>query len=121
MAIGSHNPPTRARFWTHTDKGLVRITLRRDQSLTHVEGGRNDEGYSYTVTTYSFDGEKVMVEYATDARDCDGPISRGGKSFAFLDELAWVSSEDCQHAFPLWHSFKSDEWQRDAFAEAAGY
>jgi hypothetical protein len=113
--------PTTARFWVYTHKGLARIKLRKGQSLTHVEGGPTDDGYSYTSTTWSFDDDRIVLEWATKASDCDGPISRGGAQFALLAELKVLSHEECKHAFPAWQSCEDAGWQRDAFAEAAGY
>jgi hypothetical protein len=112
--------PRRARFWTYTNKGLVRIALRKGKALHHVEGGPDDEGYSYTSTTYSFDGDNVVVESHTRACDCDGPIERGHAIYARLRELAVIRNEDDTHSFPHWQELQAG-WQRDTFAEQAGY
>lgn len=124
MAIGSHK--STARFWVSYGSGLVRIKLRAGQTLSCVEGGLTDEGYSYTGHTYSFDGEIVRATWAMNARDCDGRISRDGCSTCRVSRLKDGHVDEFVGddmfpviRFPAWvEGFSS---QRDHAAEAAGY
>lgn len=119
---------TTARFWVMTNKGYARVKLRKGQSLTHVEGGPDDEGYSYTSTTWSFDGDKVALEWCTQAKDCDGPIYRGSTLSCPLRDLesGWQDPDSiipygaAPVYFPKWVE-AAPSWQRDPVAEAAGY
>lgn len=109
-----------ARFWVWYGNGLVRIKLRKGQQLSCSEGGQTDEGFSYTGHCWAFDGEEVSYDTVTNARDCDGPISRGGSSFCRLADLNGHYSREDGVPFPKWQD-RGKAWQRDANAEAAGY
>lgn len=111
---------TTARFWVYLNDGIVRIKLRKGQELSWAEGGQTDEGFSYTGHCWSFDGEEVFYNIVTNACDCDGPISHGSSAFCKLRELAVIANEECTQAFPHWQQ-RGRGWQRDAYAEAAGY
>jgi hypothetical protein len=109
-----------ARFWTHHRSGVVRIKINAGQTLFFSYGGPTDEGYSWTAEAYNFDGKTVAVEWRTDARDCDGPITRTGSAHCSFDRLS-SGYEDCEARvrFPAWEN--GETGQRDYSAEAAGY
>ena len=106
-----------ARFWVYHN-GAARIKLRQDQTFHHVYGGATDEGYSWEFARYTFDGKQVTCEWSTDARDCDGRMTRHGVTVCRFGDLAAGHNED-GIAFPAWQQI--DECQRDHTAEAAGY
>jgi hypothetical protein len=106
-----------ARFWIYHN-GAVRIKLGTDQTFHHVSGGATDEGYSWEAARYTFDGKLVTCEWSTDARDCDGRMTRGGVTVCRVGDLAAGICED-GIAFPAWQQI--DESQRDFAAEAMGY
>lgn len=107
-----------ARFWTYAS-GAARIKLNAGQTVTHVHGGATDEGYSWTVETYHFDGKLVTCEWQTDARDCDGRMTRGGIVAARYCDLSSGHRDDDGITFPVWNEIKSS--QRDHAAEAMNY
>ena len=109
-----------ARFWTRHNGGHVQITLRPGQALEAHAGGPTDEGYSWTQTRWTLSDDTVTVEYHTHACDCDGPLDTAATLHCDLTDLA--SGYHCPDSgirFPDWQH--ADTWQRDCFAEAAGY
>ena len=123
-----------ARFWTWVNDGWVKITLRPDQSLSHHTGGATDEGFSYTVETWSFDGQLVECETNTTARDCDGrldntsiyvcPVADLRARDVYEESIGWsveAGPEESNRGIfaPEWK--RRTAWQRDYEAEAAGY
>jgi hypothetical protein len=109
-----------ARFWIDRNGGIVRLKLRKGQTVSHSFGGPTEEGYSWTAETYSFDGQTVTCEYGTDARDCDGRVTHSGEcSCDVLALRAGYNDLECGVTFPAWQQGQSA--QRDYSAEAAGY
>jgi hypothetical protein len=110
---------TQARFWTY-QTGAVRIKIRAGQVLRHSSGGPTDEGYSWEAVEYTFDGATVTAQWAVDARDCDGRITRNSATQCAADRLtAGYHDEEEGLRFPDWQGGLSE--QRDYAAEAAGY
>jgi hypothetical protein len=116
-----------ARFWVYyaPADGMVKLTLRPGQSLAIAEGGATDEGYSHEWTEWTHNGDCITREYASHARDCDGPLEQYSTCEASLDELAAVESY-CDMDFvgppllvPNWR--KVGSCQRDHYAEAMNY
>ena len=128
------NPRTTARFWVNYGGGLsALVKIRKGESFSHVDGGLTDEGFDYTARTWTFDGDEVTVSWVNNARDCDGPISRYGTSFCPVADLqdGYRCPDDLIYPFahngvilpiifPKWRE-RGRSWQRDTFAEAAGY
>jgi hypothetical protein len=109
-----------ARFWIYHRSGIVRIKINEGQTLCFSYGGPTDEGYSYTGEAYNFDGKTVAVEWRTDARDCDGRMTRTGSAYCNLDRLSSGSEDyEARVRFPAWEH--GETGQRDYSAEAAGY
>lgn len=110
--------PKQVKFWVYIT-GPVLLTLQKGQTLSHSHGGPTDEGYSWTANTWTFDGQVVTSEWAVDARDCDGRITREGTGwFACHEARAGFCAEDGTR-YPNWHQGRSS--QRDYSAEAMGY
>lgn len=123
-----------ARFWVWHGAGWVKLSLRPGQELSACEGGPHEEGYSYTYTTWTHEGDHVMCRSDTQARDCDGRLDRHEAVACPLDQLAaWLVAFDGDGGMvddpadavgpvtwaPRWHRVRSS--QRDYTAEAAGY
>lgn len=108
-----------ARFW-HYHNGVVRIKLNAGQTIHHSHGGATDEGYSWETVSYYFDGEIVTCAWCTDARDCDGRMTRNGITHCSIHELACGHRDDeTGITFPAWQH--GENGQRDYSAEAMGY
>jgi len=113
-----------ARFWFWYNESWVKLTLEPYKQIWFDEGGPNEEGYSYTHTTITHDGDGVGMEVNTRAKDCDGRLDAYANYFCPLDELQSRLMEN----HPDWPEIPPlPEWdrrgasQRDYSAEAAGY
>jgi hypothetical protein len=106
-----------ARFWVD-HVGAVRIKLKPGQTVHCSHGGQTDEGYSWEASRYSFDGKQVICDWETDARDCDGRMTRGGTVICHVSKLS-AGFDDAGIRFPDWQSL--DQHQRDHSAEAMNY
>ena len=108
-----------ARFWEYHN-GLVKIKINEGKTIHHSHGGPTDEGYSWEAKSFSFDGRTVTCEWATDARDCDGRMTRSGVSHCDVERLSQgYIDEESGVTFPSWENGESS--QRDYSAESAGY
>lgn len=115
-----------ARFWVLYRGGWVRLTLRPGQSVKLVEGGPTEEGWNWLLERYTHEGDGVALEWAHEARDCDGQYDRYGKMFCLLGGLAAL---DMHAALKIEQNrgIFSPDWRkvyaghRDHAAEAAGY
>ncbi len=108
-----------ARFWTWTDAGWVKITLKPHTSVETAHADDCDgEGYSCERDHWSHTGDCVIHSWSSEGRDCDGPFGHYSVSAAALDELASVEVDDGT-MIPKWESVSASQY--DAFAEAAGY
>jgi len=104
---------TNARFKTYANGSDATITLRPGQTLSHSEGGPDEEGYSYSATLYRYDGETVVREITTTACDCDGRLDR------YYDQIWPVNGPLNSYGYPDWEDLRA--YQRDHFAEAMNY
>jgi hypothetical protein len=127
--------PQNARIWVWLNDGWVKLTLRPDQPLNHSHCCRHDEGWSAEYYTWTWNGEVLVEEYATDGRDCDGRLSthsthfttperfRVQPAYRFFNNLD-LRLPDYQIpipeiAVPEWT--RGQQRQRDYSAEAMGY
>lgn len=97
------------RFWHEGTK----ITLEPGQTLDHMTGGPDEEGYWFSSFTLSYkdDGTAVVMLLCSGGRDCDGHTEN--------------------HAGYVWRQTTwqertagficVDKGQRDEYAEAANY
>lgn len=110
-----------ARFWAYVNFDFVKITLRPGQTLEHLEGGPNDEGFCWEANVWTHTGDRVTNECTRWASDCDGRTESYQDYEASLDELNCGSSpmDDPSIKFPSWSPGISS--QRDYSAEAMGY
>ena len=111
-----------ARFWMYLPHGggFVRIKLNRGQRIEFGGGAPHEEGYSCWSEVLVFDGDSVVRTSVEWGRDCDGPHEWGAELVCRMDRLSeWESDISGAPLQPNWT--RHDEWQRDAFAEAAGY
>lgn len=113
------------RFWMchGPESGYVKLTLRPDQQVTFESGGKHDEGYSWEAVTFRYDADAQLVirEDSSQGRDCDGPHSSYQKLVCPVDRLkaGREGFEDPEVTLPDWD--RAEAWQRDTFAEMAGY
>lgn len=115
-----------ARFWVHVNGDWARLTLRPNESRSWSQFRRTDEGWQRTSEEWTHEGDRVRVEWSTEARDCDGRYDMGGAAACLLGDLAardmfelCNASENRGIMAPDWQHFRAE--QRDHTAEAAGY
>jgi hypothetical protein len=108
------------RFW-HYYNGAVKIKLNVGETVRHSHGGPTDEGYSWEAVQYSFDGETVICEWASQARDCDGRYDRNGVTHCAVAKLTagCADPDESTIIYPAWEQGESR--QRDHSAEAMNY
>jgi len=105
-----------------TRESRERITLKVGHTVTREESHRTEEGFSSTVTEYSFDGEYVTRSTEYSGRDCDGRLDTYSTVRAHhLDLAAWKGGEPRRAScwYPKWE--RVEAWQRDHSAEAMNY
>ena len=107
----------RVRFWTYHNDADVRLTLTNGQTIALVRGGPTDEGYSHESVRFTLEGDTVVQEYDSDARDCDGRFSTSGTAECRIDRLD--AHQYNGQGYPKWE--RVDASQRDYSAEAMGY
>jgi hypothetical protein len=122
------------RFWNYWNGSYSRLTLKPGDTLTLDRCESTDEGHEYETEEYEYDAHEgiIICTMASGGIDCDGPIMHhaefvwhpGGDITPALDmdengELHIVrwNGQPCMR--PCWT--KQSAWQRDAYAEAAGY
>ncbi len=108
----------RVSFWVYENGEDVRITLGDGAVHDCREGGKNEEGYSYSVAHYELQGEYVVCEASSDSRDCDGRHSESGVIRCHVSKLESGYDTDGRR-YPLWE--KVEENCRDLSAEAMNY
>ena len=109
----------RARFWIYWNGGIVRIALRRGETVSLFAAHKHEEGFSSTEETYRLSGDSVSREIYTNSRDCDGPHSEHVREVCRLDRLAEVYNEYVRISYPAWETKRAR--QRDDYAERMGY
>jgi hypothetical protein len=113
-----------ARFWIFINSSPVKLTIAPHETLRHARGGPTDDGYSFTAHEWSWQPDEgaVYERVSTKARDCGGPIEHYNeaiiKSGDFMDHRSEYI-DDPEVMFPKYQDYSS--WQRDYYAEAAGY
>ena len=111
-----------ARFWIFINDAPAKITLKPGQALSHYQGGATDEGWQSTAETWelSTDAQTLTREHISDGADCDGRLTRGCDSIASADPATFSGLYYTPELMrPDWQD--ADQYQRDQFAEMAGY
>ena len=85
-----------------------------DAEQTFTTGGKNEEGYDVTTTTYWVEDGRLMCSESRRFRDCDGPGSSHG---TFV--CTGIAPE--ADGLPRAHWERVSWRQRDVYAENAGY
>jgi hypothetical protein len=107
-----------ARFWVlGRNAEWVKLTLKPGQSLSWAYAYDHDEGWSAHCETWNHRGDHVERAWINNGRDCDGRMSSGGELVCAISDLTARNVDGL--AVPEWVT--SETWQRDAYAEAAGY
>jgi hypothetical protein len=122
-----------ARFWAYINGSPVRLTLKPGEEISHQEGGRTDEGFDYTGTSWYYDTLCCAIVRDTTrcARDCDGRLDQRSTYRALVAHLR-DGGEPCLEytdrlSLPHWQGVRWPQWtegrvtQRDYSAEAMGY
>ena len=115
-----------ARFWTHINGGMVKLSLQDGQAVATCNSGPTEEGYCSECSSWTREGNLIRLEYASDGRDCDGRSSYEATARCYVSELARTecySRERDQFGatirLPEWQHY--DARQRDYTAESMGY
>lgn len=109
-----------ARFWIWHNDGVVKLTLRPGERLSVCEGGRAEEGYDWTHTTYALRDNILEREWWREARDCDGRIAEHRKLECHVMRVRLHCNEAPGGvAYPEWQAVCQS--QRDHAAEAMNY
>ncbi len=118
-----------ARLMTYSSalRAPVLVTLTEGEpAWEHSSSGATDEGWHSEWERFTLDGDRVLREWGSDGRDCDGRLSRSGSDWCPVDRLAalvpyqWEQApETAPYRLPDWQS--GERRQRDYNAEAAGY
>lgn len=119
------------RFWEWINNGWVKLTLTPNKEHIHRTYSPDEEGYSYSNTSYSI-GEDGYIyrEWENGGRDCDGPISRRGCDKCKISEVALVPAHPAngrEDMFqgklihrPHWTEYRKTR-VHDAYAAAMNY
>lgn len=110
--------PPNVRFWVWWNHGWVKITLVPYQTVSVWDGGQTEEGFRHFSSRWTHHGKYVERETYSYERDCNGPHENTSESECRLCNLAQDEGHDGTR-IPAW-SYK-DSFQRDHYAEAAGY
>jgi len=132
MGVETMTNGNNVRFWVwhngvgESEGSWVKITIPEGESRCIASGGPHDEGYSWTWERYRNDGDALRLESDTESRDCDGPHHHSiDLECLILDgQLDTETHPNPDYAAPNGQRLRwerTDERQRDYFAEAAGY
>jgi hypothetical protein len=111
-----------AKFWFYA-AGWVRLTLRPGKSIEWTTGHPTDEGWYSQRVRWTHVGDRVLQEWDTDSRDCDGRMSTHTECECPIVDLAGEESHGPDAPpVPKWEraSYPRSR-QRDYSAEASGY
>lgn len=124
-----HDSPRTVRIWILWKDSWVRLPLKPCKPVELFEGGETDEGYSMRWETYEYDSLEGVVRSTIhmEGRDCDGRSSYdwdgywpvGGPTEPCLHFRDDGEQVELDIERPEWT--RSNAYQRDYEAEAAGY
>ncbi len=106
------------RFNVHMNGGVVKMTLKPGESLTHHSYEPNDEGYNAASETWSFKDGYLCLDVFTHGRDCDGRVSSTTELRCPADRVN-AGRNGYGDPTPEWD--RTSSRHRDYSAEAAGY
>ena len=118
------NTQENARFWVWVNGAWSKLTLAPGQRLERHSFETTDEGWSSYAESWelSSDGHELRRETTSDGCDCDGRLTTGCDAMAIADPSHYLPCGPYEPAGmyrPNW--IDAGGWQRDQFAEAAGY
>ena len=128
------NPePKNVSFWiwhspAEGSSGWVKLKMKPGQEFSWSEGCATDEGWHSSVENYHYlsDEGAILYGYGSSGVDCDGRHDDGGECICPINNLkskdAYIGIDDgdiIRDRLPEWEDCES--WQRDQFAEMAGY
>jgi hypothetical protein len=88
----------------------IQITVYDGRWVSFSSGGPTDEGWDRLTISYKYEHPKLIQEYYSDSKDCDGRYEREGVLEAAVPT---------DGGLPEWGEVESS--QRDHSAEAMGY
>lgn len=102
-----------ARFWVWVHQGWVKITLKPDQELTHLEFGPNEEaaGCWTDAITWRHERDRVVRENTSSSCDCDGPLDRYYNDECLLEDLKAIDQHEV-YADPNNVGIFRPDWQK---------
>lgn len=109
-----------ARFWVFENGGWIKLSIKPGDGLCWHWSARHEEGWSAAEHCWRIEGNRVVEEWSTDGRDCDGRLGSSGVRTCRLDELALIPIEEQP-------AIRRPAWERgrtvinDHSARAAGY
>jgi hypothetical protein len=118
----THRQKANARFWICLNGDFVKITIKSGESIEYSNSERTEEGYTSEWISWYHDGDRVVREYATRSRDCDGLFDTHGSDYSPLSDLhafAAYGTDDPDVKMPEWR--RLGYGQRDHTAESMGY
>ncbi len=121
-AAGSRSPRTApaVRFWTWWQGAYARVTVIEGVPVRLYHWHAHDEGWSSFGQTFWLEGGQVTCRSESDGRDCDGRLSSGSDTECPVHRLQDEAREGTD-GVPDWRPIDRSSWQRDEYAEAAGY
>lgn len=112
------------RFVIWYNDQYTKITLKPGQCISLRNFRWHDEGSAEQIETYEYQADDGIVysEYESYSRDCDGPHEHHSKSHFIVNQDYFNNERDegilVRH-MPEW--IKGKSYQRDIYAEMAGY
>lgn len=121
------NPLPNARFWIYWNQQHTKLTLRPGQTLCLYHHAATDEGFAYCGEEYYYDPDEKLIACTRDSggRDCDGPIDFHNEWVCPLGRLQHhamaVDGDPGKGIIYMPDWWTTEAWQRDVYAEDAGY
>lgn len=112
-------------FWFSFGNNTFRVTLLPGGARRFYEHHRTDEGWQSESSLIRLIGRRLILDWCTDGRDCDGRLTCDGKMVCPVHHRQQRragkrgSEKAPRHRFPAWVSVS--EKRRDESAIAMGY
>lgn len=108
------------RFWECVNGDTVKLTIKPGGTLRWCKSAPDDEGYSYESIAWTHNIDQVETNREAGGRDCDGGHQHFSEYSCLIKNLAAnPPNEYRDKPIPEWE--KGDCYQRDQYAEMAGY
>ena len=107
------------------DGNFIRVKLEPGHRVMLNTYVATDEGWRRDLVVFSLQGRAIQKDWVNDERDCDGRLTRYGRSICPVSARAKISSpgwgveKRSRARLPSWGVVYSH--QRDEYAERMGY